>query len=790
MKLAGQAQLLVKKWRRQWVPLAISLSVTLASLFIYRRTFVGEQVQAGLEFVHRLELASLDARFQLRGRTTPDPRIVVVAIDQRSQEEWGRWPFPRIHFVKLIEKLRAEGARVVAFDVAFSQPDQTVEPLRALEEQLATAGPSARAAAQTLREQYDYDRRLADAVRQAGNVVLGNFFFFDEREVKAISADQLRAREDLLENFALPEIRPRPSSSAAQDLAGTVEKFREFFGLPLGVEVNLAALMESAANRDYGMGFFNVRADPDGVVRQTLFVLPYAPHAASDQWSFYGSLEVQAVRAYLGQNRQRGIVNLSDTGIENLELGSGIVVHSNEVGQATINFRGKMGDTYPYVSMVSVVRGETPAGFFRDKIVLVGATALGIADIRATPYGRLDSPGVEIRANAIDNILHHDFLERGALQNLVDEGMIFLFGVPLGLWLAVVRPRWTWFSILLLVPFSLGVTYAFSRGWWLNAVMPALFTLVPNTIFVSLYRILVEEREKRRIRGAFQQYLSPEVIRRLLDNPALVNPRKVEITIIFSDIRGFTALSEKLDAQQLAALLNHYLTEMTRIVFQHRGTLDKYIGDALMAFWGAPFEEPGHAGRACRSALEMLARLDSLQGQWRAQGHPVFDIGVGIHTGVAAVGNMGSQLRYGYTAVGDSVNLSSRLEGLNKLYGTRILATESTVHKAAEHGERSLLFRELDLIRVKGKQEPVLIYELMGDRDQVAQETRERCAAFAEGRSLYTRRDWTGAKKVFDDILRQFPEDGPARLFSENSAKCMLAEPPADWDGVFTLDHK
>ncbi len=790
MNLAGRAKTLIKMWRRQWVPLAISLSITLASLFIYRRTFIGEQAQAGLEFVHRLELASLDARFQLRGRTTPDPRIVIVAIDQRSQEELGRWPFPRVYFAKLIDRLHADGARVVAFDIAFSQPDQTTAPLREAGEEIARVGSAAKNIIDSLRAKYDYDAQLADAVRRSGNVVLGNFFFFSEKEAKSLSAESLRAREDLLENFALPQVRTRKSGNSEKDLAETAGKIREFFGLPLGVEVNLPGLIEAAANRDYGMGFFNIRPDPDGVVRQTLFVLPYAPHAAPDQWSFYSSLEVQAVRAYLGKDQQRGILNLSETGIENLELGGGIIVHANEVGQATINFRGKMGDTYPYISMASVVNGETPEGFFRDKIVLVGATALGIADIRATPYGRLDSPGVEIRANAIDNILHGDFIERGAVQNRIDEWMIFLFGVPLGMWLAVVRPRWTWFSILLLAPFSFGIIFAFSRGWWLNAVMPSLFTLVPNTIFVALYRILIEEREKRRIRGAFQQYLSPEVIRRLLDNPALVNPRKVEITIIFSDIRGFTALSEKLDAHRLATLLNQYLTEMTRIVFRHRGTLDKYIGDALMAFWGAPFEEPGHAGRACRGALEMLARLDSLREQWREGGHPLFDVGVGIHTGVAAVGNMGSQLRYGYTAVGDSVNLSSRLEGLNKVYGTRILATESTVQKAVEHGETDLLFRELDLIRVKGKQEPALIYELLGYRSQASADVLERCAQFAEGRRLYVQRDWAGAKHAFEKIGKQFPDDGPAHLFSENCAKCLLFEPPADWDGVFTLDHK
>ena len=784
----AKAKALLRTWRRQWAPLLFSLLITLASLFIYRRTFVGEQASPAFEFFHRLELASLDMRFQIRGTMPADPRIAIVAIDQKSQEEFGRWPFPRKHFAALLDRLREDGARVVAFDIAFTQPDQTAAPLRELQQQLGNSGV-ARAAGE-IAARYDYDRRFAEAIERSGNVVLGNFFFFDAKEARALDAASRQERDDLLENFALPEVRVRPGANSQTAISATVDGVKEFFGAPLGAEVNLRPLIAAAAKHDYGMGFFNIRADPDGVVRHTVFALPYAAAARPGEWNFYPSLDVQVVRAFLGAEKQRGVLNLSETGIENLELGDAVTVRSDETGQAVINYRGDTGRTYPFFSLADVAQGRTPAGTFRDKIVLVGATAIGIGDLRATPYGRLNFPGIEIRANTIDNILHGDFIQRGARQNRVDEWLIFLFGVPLGLWLAVVRPRYAWFSILLLVPFSGAVIYAFEHGWWLNAVMPALFTLVPNTIVVALYRVVVEEREKRRIRGAFQQYVSPEVIRRLLDNPALVNPRKVEITTIFSDIRGFTTLAERLDAQRLALLLNQYLTEMTRIVFRNRGTLDKFIGDALMAFWGAPFEEPGHAARACRGALEMLARLDSMRKQWQAEGSPIFDIGVGINTGIAAVGNMGSQLRYGYTAMGDSVNLASRLEGLNKIYGTRILATEFTVAAVQEQDGAPFYFRELDLIRVKGKQQPARIFELAGLRDQLTSEMLQRFEVFAEGRRLYTARDWSGAKRCFDKLYDDGAGDGAARLFAANCAKCMIVEPPADWDGVFTMEHK
>jgi adenylate cyclase len=308
--------------------------------------------------------------------------------------------------------------------------------------------------------------------------------------------------------------------------------------------------------------------------------------------------------------------------------------------------------------------------------------------------------------------------------------------------------------------------------------------------FVAVYRALVEEKEKRKVRGAFQQYLSPEVIRRLLQNPDLVKPRKTDITVMFSDVRGFTTISEKLDAQELAALLNEYLTEMTQIVFRHNGTLDKYIGDAVMAFWGAPFEDPKHATEACHASLEMIARLKEMQNKWRAEGRPVLDIGVGLCTGVASVGNMGSELRYGYTALGDTVNLSSRLEGLNKEYATHILMSETT-YAAVE--DPLLVFRELDLIRVKGKLQPVTLYELVAARgtpEGDAPDLEKRLEYFAQGRACYRERRWLDAQIIFEKLLERWPEDGPARMYLNRCREYLVAGPEENWDGVYVMTHK
>jgi adenylate cyclase len=421
----------------------------------------------------------------------------------------------------------------------------------------------------------------------------------------------------------------------------------------------------------------------------------------------------------------------------------------------------------------------------------VGASATGIGDLRTPPYGGIDYPGLEVHANVIDNMLNNGFLIRGAHQEILDLLLILIFGIPLGTALALVSPRWMWFGLALLLPFGLLIYVSFMRGYWLNFTLPA-GTLTANVMLVSLYRALVEEKEKRKVRSAFGQYLSPEVIRRLLVNPQLVEPRKTEITVMFSDIRGFTTISEKLDAQDLALFLNGYLSDMTKIVFDTQGTLDKYIGDAVMAFWGAPFEEPDHAENACNASLAMMKTVRSMQKQWEAEGKPMLDIGIGLNSGPASVGNMGSALRYGYTALGDTVNLSSRLEGLNKEYGTHILVNESTYAAVKDDG---FLFRELDIIRVKGKLQPVMIYELVGKLSELKQdpkfmELQERLRNFASARELYRKRDWEQAQHAFQDILDRTPDDGPSRMYWKRCQEYLFDEPPVGWDGVFTMTHK
>jgi len=775
-----------RNWWKHKGSLAISLVVTLLFLSVYIFVFVGEPRTPLAEFVRRYELTTLDTRFLLRGTASPDKRIVIVAIDQRSQEVLGRWPFSRTNFAKMLDAVREDGARVTAFDVTFSKPDETVEPIRQLRATMEKQGADAKVLAEVkkLEAEFNTDQRFAEAIERFPKVVLGNFFFYSQADMAGLDEATLNEYARLLAYFPYPQTRAAKSARGEQSFVNAIKQYEVLELLPRGAQANIPILTDALRGDNKATGFFNIFTDPDGVVRRVPLAIPYGRSEKRSEWDLYASVDVQAIRFFLDLPLEKIIITFGETGIEGLEFGQSISVQPDELSRMMVNYQGPTG-SYQTISIADVVNRKFPAGTFKDKIVLVGATATAIGDLRTTPFGRLDYPGVEIHANVIDNILNQKFLIRDFAQVLTDYFFIFLFGVPVGMWLALSQPRWMWLSLFLLLPFGGIVQWAFTRGGWLNFVMPA-GTLVANSVGVSLYRVLVEEREKRKVRGAFQQYLSPEVIRRLLESPDMVKPRKVEISVMFSDIRGFTTISEKLDAQELATFLNGYLGDMTKIVFRNQGTLDKYIGDAVMAFWGAPFEESGHAVKACRAALDMMARVTELQREWKAKGRPVLDIGLGINTGVSSVGNMGSDLRYGYTAMGDAVNLASRLEGLNKEYGTHIIISESSYLSARAP---DFIFRELDLIRVKGKLQPVTIYEVLAYRES-GRAFIELSELFARGRGCYKRRDWRQAMGYFEKCLERWPDDGPAKVFRARCEEYLLEEPDPAWDGVYVMKHK
>ena len=788
---------LLQSWWRHRVSFVISLVVTFGALTLYYFTFFGEKSTPLFAFLQRFEYNALDTRFRYRATsaTPPDPRIVIVEIDQQSQEVLGKWPFSRKHFATMLDALHDDGAIVVAFDITFDKPDRTADPVRALWARLEQRkkngeriDPKLEAEVRALAAEFDADSQFAQAIARFGSVVLGNFFLKPD-ELKGIDPKVLDQYDELIEWYALGRNALYPETGK-QDFLELVGRYQRDGDLYAANVANIPELANPDNIEKTTIGFFNVSSDPDGVLRRTMLVLPFGRSKEISDWQLFGSLEVQTIRLYLGLRSDQVIAHFDQTGIVRLDFGDRLLIKPDSTGHLSINYHGPRG-TYPYYSIANVAGRKFSPGTFKDKIVLVGASATGIGDLRTPPYGEIDYPGVEVHANVIDNMLHQNFLIRGVKQQLCDVILIAILGLPLGIWMALVSPRWMWFGVFLFVPLVAVDYWAFLRGWWLNFTVPAL-TLTSNVLLVSLYRSLFEEKEKRRVRSEFGQFLSPEVVRRLLVNPRLVEPKKTEITVMFSDIRGFTTISEKLDPQELALFLNQYLSDMTSLVFDHQGTLDKYIGDAVMAFWGAPFEEPGHAAKACNTALKMMERVREMQKKWEAEGKPHLDIGIGLNTGMASVGRMGSALRRAYTALGDAVNLSSRLEGLNKDYGTHIIVNESTYGEAKNHG---FVFRELDLIRVKGKLQPVTIYELVGRTNEnslygAPDEVRSRLELFERARALYCQRKWQAAQNGFQTILDEWPGDGPSRTYWKRCQEYLFEEPPSGWDGVFTMTHK
>src|ERR1700676_3941671 len=431
----------LREWLQAWshrrVPFAISVGLTAFALFIYSYTFIGDRPTAVFSFINRLELDALDFRFRILPDRYkhPDPRIIIVDIDQRSQEVLGHWPFSRTHFAHMLDALREDGAKVAAFDITFSRPDETAAPIRELsrtvtERQKQGGRMDSRVMADLdrLAEEYDGDEQFARAIERFGNVVLGNFFLLSEPDLKGVDGKTLDRYANILADFPFPQVRAANPRTGPRDLSHLMQGFREPYGvLPKGTQANIEVLSNALRKGHGATGFFNVEPDPDGVVRHSLLVLPYGRSKKLEDWDLYGSLDVQAVRLYQGLPDQQTVLDFSETGITALEFGPSLVIRPDAIGRMMINYEGD-ATTYPYISIADVVNHKFPPGTFKGKIVLVGASATGIGDLRSTPFGGINYPGVEVHANVIDNILNGHFLFRGANQVAVDLLLILLFG--------------------------------------------------------------------------------------------------------------------------------------------------------------------------------------------------------------------------------------------------------------------------------------------------------------------------------------------------------------------------
>ena len=763
--------------RRLTPALAISFALFLMSFGLYFFLYLSPPRDdlPLLEFLKAIELKTLDVRFVLRGPREPDPRIVIVTIDQQSQDVLGRWPFSRTNFAKAIDYLRESGARVIAFDANFPQPDQnsalkSLKELRQSYSELPQALRDRKFASQlgTLLQGADTDKEFSDALARAANanpptdVILGYFFLSKDETTKQ---DPERVKEFV--NYLSFQTYPRVFHP---------EFGSSFGGLDLpSLSPNLPILADYAKN----FGYFNVIPDPDGTVRRS-------PVVARFEGNYYPSLDVAACLAFAGLSLDKADIFFNPNGLERVDFGKE-VIPTDLNGYVQIDYHGR-AMTYPYIPISDVVLHKKPPATFKNKLVLIGPTATGIGDMAVTPFQQSDYPGVEVHANLIDNILNGKFIRRGFAEKSIDVSFIVLFSLGAGVLLSIVSSTRATAVLIIFLGFFLWLTYDLFANdrMWIIAFLPTA-TLTTNYAAIISYRFFFEEREKKKVRGVFQQYLAPSLINQLLENPELLQlgGQEKELTVMFSDIRGFTTLSEGLAPAKLVGLLNEYLSEMTDTLFRHWGTLDKYIGDAIMAFWGAPYPQPDHAERACLAALEMISVLKKLQAGWAAEGRPKIEIGVGINSGPVLIGNMGSKHRFNYTIMGDTVNLASRLEGLNKAFATRLIISEFTYEKV----RNKIVARELDFIRVKGKRKPVRIFELLAPVEQAAgyQDLISRSSVALQA---YRDGEWEKAIELYRGLHGDYPADGPSRVFLDRCQEYLNEPPEGSWDGVHVMETK
>ena len=635
-----------------------------------------------------LELKILDEHFRIRGRRPPAVPVQIVAIDDASIEKIGRWPWPRTTLAKLFTALGASGAKVVGVDIIFSEPEQSpeqrlaadlLEKFQALG--VAKGGDSARRFEEELRglrERNDPDRILAQALREVPTDLAA---YFDLGRTLGKTPEVTVP----LPKFGFIRTRGREEATI---LLSPASKLTE----PLPVFVEAAR----------SLGHVNIAPDDDGTVRRETLAIQY-------QGKYYASLGLQAARLALGLAEDQMVLDLRGA----VELGS-IFIPTDVQGRMQLNFAGP-GRTFQHHSAADVLSGAVPPATFKDAIIFVGATATGIFDLRVTPFEPI-FPGVEIHATSVENILARRFLHRPAWVEVVL--FLLILGLPflLARFLLLVRPLAGGVMALLVLLGLFGIGQAlFAMGIWFPVFYPML-AVAATFVPITVYRALTEERQRLFIKRAFQQYVPARVVDRVVADPKLLRfgGERRDLTILFSDIRSFTTYSEKHDAEVVVEVLREYLTGMVDAVFRYEGTLDKFIGDAVMAIFGAPVPQQDHALRACRTALDMKTELRRLHEKWEAEGKAPFNIGIGLNTGEVIVGNLGSDQRFDYTVIGDPVNLAARLESLNKEFpqASGILISEYTFDLVKDKVEA----RHLGNVTVKGKTEPVGVYELLGLR--------------------------------------------------------------------------
>ncbi|MBI5461683.1 MAG: adenylate/guanylate cyclase domain-containing protein [Gammaproteobacteria bacterium] len=725
------------------IPIGLGLLLVAAFLWIQHTAYTGVAV-----IRERLEYLAYDLRLtaSVPQTTGASPHIVICDIDEASLQAEGRWPWSRARLAELVNRLRDAGAAVVAFDMVFSEAE--TNPVRTVLDKLGTADPIVTRQLNARLSSFDADTQFAASLAETDSV-LG--FVLHNQHTPPSGA------------------LPAPILTVPADLHTTIPALATSTG-------NLSALQ----NASRASGFLTTLPDTDGVIRRSPLVLRVGA-------AVYPSLALAAASTYL-------LVDTPDirlTRIGTAETVDQIVLGDKHLavdgrGQVLIPYRGPAG-TFPHVSATAVLRGQIGNDVLSNRVVLVGASALALADLRATPVAGV-FPGVEIQASILAGILEGRFPAEPAWAKGADFMLILLLGVALACALPYLA---AWSQLLTATAAFAGVT-AGNVWLWTSAdlalalSLPLLLILLLSVFNIS-YGFLFESRSRRQLKNMFGQYVPPALVEEMSQHPDRFdfNGESRELSVLFADIRNFTAISEALSAGALKTLLNRFFTPMTRVIFDRRGTIDKYVGDMIMAFWGAPVQDNEHAEHAIAAALDMLRAVRELQKEFAREGLPEINIGIGVNSGVMNVGDMGSQYRRAYTVIGDAVNLASRLEGLTKYYGVHLVVGPRTRELAP-----GFVYRQLDRVRVKGKHEAVEVYAPLCRVAELSDTLREELALHEHALERFRARDWDAARTLFESLHSAHPETSLYALYLERIAHLrdlMLAE---DWDGVYERREK
>jgi len=719
----------------------------------------------GFQFLERLEHLIYDVRLRATLPGTADDRIVIVDLDEASMQRVGQWPWGRDKMAAFSNELfERQQIAVLGFDVVFAEADASsgLSRLRELAQGPLRDQPGFAKALAALAPALDYDARFAQAL-DTQNAVLG-YYFTSDRDGQG--------------RGTLP-----PPALTAQQMGGALLNATVWNGF--GANIPLLAQAAPAA------GFFNTLSDGDGAVRAVPLVAEY-------EGADYETLALAGYPTLPGGSQVVPAVAPDPVPVRRT-LPPRVELHGHagrrfipvdEQLATLVPYRGPggpAGGSFRYIPAADVLEGRLPAASLRGKVVLMGSTAPGLQDLRATPVGRV-YPGVEAHANVLSGFLDGKALYRPDYAVAFDVVQI----VASGLLLALVLPMLSAARALLLAAVVLLALVGANALLYLGPglalpLASALVVVVLATALDMAHGYLTESRTKRHLAHLFGTYVPPELVDEMLLEPERYSMQAAsrELTVMFCDMRGFTAMSERMEPVQLQGLLNDIFSRLTQAIRAHRGTIDKYMGDCVMAFWGAPVPTQEHAALAVRAALDMVAAVQALNERHRAAGLPEIGIGIGLNTGTMCVGDMGSDMRRSYTVIGDAVNLGSRLEGLCKVYGVDIVASESTRQQAPD-----FVWQELDRVRVKGKEDAVAIFRPLGRQGQVAPEQLRWLEQWNEALTRLRAQDWPACDHAAA-VLRQ-GEAGAKLLawYEERVATLRVLPYQPDWDGATRFDTK